>query len=103
LLNNNQMSNIPQETIERIKAEAERYAEKENSAYTNDYNGYYVGATEWVDKAQALAEAIMTVYKDGPSKQSTIDLVGRALVAFYGNQQGVDSALAKYKEVSNGK
>lgn len=63
--------------------------------------GYVTGATEWAAKAKSLADAIMLIYKDGSGKQTTIDQVNKALIEFYGNQNELDNALAKYKEVTN--
>lgn len=48
---------------ERIKADAEAYAEKENSAYVNDYNGYIEGATAENSRAQVLVDALGEVAK----------------------------------------
>lgn len=45
-------------TIDRIKKEAEAYAEKENSAYVNDYNGYQQGASIWAARAEKLLKVL---------------------------------------------
>lgn len=45
-------------TTERIKADAEAYAEKENSAYVNDYNGYIAGATAENKRAQPAIDTL---------------------------------------------
>lgn len=101
-LNNSTMSNLSKETRERIEADALRYAEQQYGH--DDVNKDYLeGALHEAGRAQGLAEAIFTIYgKDGPGKQSTINAVNKALISFYGSQEGVDAALAKYKEVENG-
>lgn len=101
---------IPKETIDKIKADAKAYMHNEIKGMVGDeelqpYHLEYAheaGATEWAGKGKLLADAIMAVYEDGAGKQSTIDLVNKGLMSFYGNQKDIDNALAKYKEVGNG-
>lgn len=55
----------------RINKDAESYAGKENSCYTNDLNGYIAGATAENKKAKKLVDAlemanreIISLYKE---------------------------------------
>ena len=59
------MSNLPQETRDRIEADAELKYKYDRNASASGYNhkqackkGYIVGATEWAEKAQGLVDAL---------------------------------------------
>jgi hypothetical protein len=99
------MSNLPQETIDRINAEADKYGfvvpyNGSKSFYIEDkVKGYLAGATEWAGKAEtelipALNELRVRLYicKD-TGKQLDND---NAILL-------IETALAKYKEASNAK
>lgn len=63
-------SKLPEDIIHQIDKEAEAYAEKENSCYTNDLHGYFEGATEWAqwkvkfDELKTQFDNLQTVYTD---------------------------------------
>lgn len=105
------MSNLPQKTIDKIKADAKAYMHNEIKGMVGDDDlqphhlqyAHEAGATEWAERAQGLAEAIFLIYSNGMNRQTTSDAVNKALLKFYGSQTAVGSALAKYKEVSNDK
>lgn len=92
------MSNqLPKETIKKIKAEAERYADqfKHGAGYREP--AYADGATEWGGKAQELADTLEQI-QNAPVPYNTAEMeswieTARNLAA---------AALAKYKEVNNG-
>lgn len=98
---------LPQETIDKIKAQAKSksYAKVKGSfeseygrGYRSGYEtGHEDGATEWAGKAQWLVDALdkiasFEVPKNHAERKSYIAYTKS--VAF--------NALAKYKEVSNG-
>jgi hypothetical protein len=101
---------LPQETIDKIKADAKHYMDvfvkgsvKYEDILPNDISdAHKAGATEWAGKAQGLVDVIFLIFKDGSGTQTTIDKVNKALIDFYGNQTAIDKAIAKYKEVTNG-
>lgn len=68
-------------TQERIKADAEAYAEKENSAYVNDYNGYIAGATAEHDRAQVVVDALEAVKRtlNWVENSDELDIIRKAL------------------------
>jgi Neuraminidase (sialidase) len=95
---------LPQETIEMIEKEAEVYAEthgdhlsniKEYSTHNDIAGGYNAGATEWAGKAHPVidvAKEIVMLFD--PARRHVLipaDMILR-----------LSTALAKYKEVSNG-
>jgi len=91
------MSHLPQETIDKIKAEAERYAElfKHGEAYRKP--AYADGATEWAGKANPVIDALEQI-QNSPTPYTVNEMewwieTARNLAA---------TALAKYKEVTNG-
>lgn len=100
-INNNQMSNLSKETIDRINSEADLYGfvvpyDGSNTFYVDDkVKGYQAGATEWAGRA-----------KPG------IDLLEKMIEEFTGAAEMSDKEydkelikkskafIAKYKEVN---
>lgn len=92
------MSNLPQQTRDRIEKQAESYGEsyhdhmfnvREYSTYNDLLSAYIAGATEWTEKAQGLIDALEWIKRYGPCDEGTLIFI--------------DNALAKYKEVENDK
>jgi hypothetical protein len=90
------MSNLSEETTDRIEKEAEAYAEshgdhlsniKEYSTYNDIVGAYNAGATEWAGRAQGLVNLLEDIKRMYPG----------SLLA-----SRVSTALTKYKEVGNG-
>ena len=92
---------LPNETIEKIKADAERYAglmvwvnqsAEPDGPIFHEYisaKSYEAGATEWAKRAEEhLIPALEWIKKYGPCDALTVKFI--------------DNAIAKYKEVSNG-
>lgn len=95
------MSNLPQETRAKIISEARKYAtEKEanNDYVDNALCSYADGATEWAVKAQGPISTLelLSVWLNECKEHCKLLDVNKAISA-------IENALAKYKEVSNGK
>lgn len=101
---------LPKPTLTRIEADAKVYSEERN-AHMQDkkyihkktlmFYAYQAGAKKEVERAQELADVIMLIYSNG-LRQTTSDAVNKALLNFYGSQEAIDDAIAKYKEVTSG-
>jgi hypothetical protein len=85
---------LPQETIDKIKAEAEIYQQHRT---VTAKRGYIAGATEWAGKASGLVDALKIIegIHPGDTNEATLSniILARTIAA---------NALAKYKEVTNG-
>lgn len=82
--------NKPMTPQERIKADAEAYAERENSAYVNDYNGYIAGSTAEHDRVQPVIDAAEKVVKifahKGDHQTCAICQLARAIEQWKGKE-----------------
>jgi hypothetical protein len=84
------MSNLPKETIDKIKAEAAIYQQHRTVTATR---GYIAGATEWAGRAQGLVDALEIIDKapmptNSDEREFWINATRATIV----------TALAKYKE-----
>jgi len=68
------MSNLPKETIDKIKNDAHKYLDAlgrnliNRSEQVDLYNAYIAGVTEWAGKAQGLVEALEAIVAwEGPT------------------------------------
>jgi hypothetical protein len=116
---------LPQTTINRINAEAEKYGfvvpyDGSNKFYNDDkVKGYKAGATEWAGKAEEQIEAAlheernaiqakMTGMETGYLEQikglvDTLKWIQMHCPIEAIVDDAIDAALAKYKEVGNAK
>jgi len=92
---------LPQETIDRINNEAEKYGfvvpyDGSNKFYNEDkVKGYQAGATEWVGKAKPVvdvSEEIIMLFD--PTREHVLIPVDMIL--------RLSTEIAKYKEMANG-
>jgi len=77
---------LPQETIDKIKAEAVAYANDMPFFNGSLEQGYIKGATEWTGKASGLVDVLKWIQMRTPIDEAT--------------DSAITYALAKYKEVS---
>lgn len=92
------MSNLPQETIDKITIEANaKYKDHGLIRMVSRREGYIDGATEWTAKAQGPISTLelLSVWLNECKKHGKLLDVNKAISV-------IEDALAKYKEVSNG-
>lgn len=96
---------LPQETIDKIKANAKAYMHTEIKSMVGDDElqphhlqyAHEAGATEWAGKVQPIIDAL-----EAFTSFLEVDIREEYLISKIPNYSKHKTALAKYKEVSNG-
>lgn len=103
---------LSQTMIDKINAEAEKYGfvvpyNRSNKFYNEDkVKGYQVGATEWAGNCKELMDALVklnTAIDKTWNECNTQSIPDKYKKEISAAQAQCDTALAKYKEVENGK